>query len=790
MSRYIRYLLILLTIFGARFCPYAMSWKMYSSYGVTTSMAETKAKVYFLSGTTLYAYDKTNDELTALSNLNILNDVGVTGVFAPMNSNKVAVAYADGNIDIIGDNGTVGNLPDIKDSRQQAKGIRHIAFNDDATAMLVGTDFGAVLYDLPKMEVVASVIFDSPVHKTAFAGSIPALLCDDKLYLFAGSGSFSDTGTWRSFDKYTLSDILGSQGELYAIMGSEDATYPVVLSGLTADEPTVKRIGTTGARGLLAGNSRTPVFLLTETGLCEVGADGMPGRQGLLPQELRNNTVTALEGLGSLWIGTDNGINNVDVESGQPFVTATIQAGDLSVNEVFYLRREPSGNIYIGNRGNSNVYYNHNTDIVATQALRTPGGEFRDITPHGLSSVDGLTHNNVITDPLCMREDPDDPTVFYAGELHKGLYVLSNVDGSELAHYVPANSRLGDYWGVRVMDVAFDPRGYMWLLSERSEVDPKVMVLSPEGRAKGNATTKEDWMNIASSVDLTTGRDGRIEVSADGRYIYAMGDKELYIHDTNGTAGYSDDKGYHVSNFSMADGSGYASFDRFCQILEDPVTHALWVTTTTGVFYIPEPWDVVDGTVKIVKPKVARNDGTMLADYLLSTQWVYGIAADTAGNKWFVTRDSGIFLTNADGTEILANYNTSNSPLPSNRVLSVVTDGTSSGKVFFGTQYGLMELQSEYSHVPSDYNDVKIYPNPVRPDYFGDVTIEGLLPGSRVKILSSGGNLVAEIESEGSTARWSARGANGRRMPSGVYHVLASSQNESGRPVGKIVIVR
>ncbi len=89
------------------------------------------------------------------------------------------------------------------------------------------------------------------------------------------------------------------------------------------------------------------------------------------------------------------------------------------------------------------------------------------------------------------------------------------------------------------------------------------------------------------------------------------------------------------------------------------------------------------------------------------------------------------------------------------------------------------------------YGDIVAYPNPVRPDYSGDITIKGLMDNSLVKIADSNGNVVMQKRSEGGMVTWDGCNQSGRQVRSGVYYVFAS-QNSDGNSgaVTKIVIIR
>ena len=178
--------------------------------------------------------------------------------------------------------------------------------------------------------------------------------------------------------------------------------------------------------------------------------------------------------------------------------------------------------------------------------------------------------------------------------------------------------------------------------------------------------------------------------------------------------------------------------------------------------------------------KVPRNDGTSFADYLLDGSCINMITADGQGRKWFATNGGGLTCTSPNGTQILKTYTTDNSDLPSDQVYGICYN-PANNSMMISTDSGLAELLLSEASVESDGDDKAVaYPNPVRPDYYGYVNIEGLEEGSLVKITDSAGNLVKELGfGDDGTIRWDVTNLNNKRVRSGVYYVLASGGPES-----------
>ena len=225
--------------------------------------------------------------------------------------------------------------------------------------------------------------------------------------------------------------------------------------------------------------------------------------------------------------------------------------------------------------------------------------------------------------------------------------------------------------------------------------------------------------------------------------------------------------------------------------LQEDKTGKVWIGTDNGIIEITNPGQFVQNAANatVNRIKVPRNDGTNQADYLLSSVRVNDIAVDDMNRKWIATSTSGVYLVSEDGREILANYTTSNSSIPSNVIYSVECDPTSN-YIYFGTDAGLVRYSSTGAPAAADYDNVYAYPNPVRPDYTGWITVTGLMENSLVKIADAAGNVFYQGMSEGGMFTWDGCNANGDRVKTGVYFVYAS-QNENGTSgvVTKIMVI-
>ena len=75
-------------------------------------------------------------------------------------------------------------------------------------------------------------------------------------------------------------------------------------------------------------------------------------------------------------------------------------------------------------------------------------------------------------------------------------------------------------------------------------------------------------------------------------------------------------------------------------------------------------------------------------------------------------------------------------------------------------------------------------------DYQGYIRIDGLMMDSQVKITDAYGSLIHEGTSIGGSFSWNGRNAQGQRVASGVYHVMATDEEGQEGIVTKIVMIR
>lgn len=242
------------------------------------------------------------------------------------------------------------------------------------------------------------------------------------------------------------------------------------------------------------------------------------------------------------------------------------------------------------------------------------------------------------------------------------------------------------------------------------------------------------------------------------------------------------------SNWVNEDGITFNNVQRVRSVKKDKEGN-IWVGIDQGLLLLTREYQN-DPNMGFYQIKVPRNDGTNLADYLLSGVHITSIAIDNANRKWIGTNGSGLYLIGDDNMTEVEHFTTTNSNIISNNIQSLVIE-EKTGKVYIGTDKGLCSYQSEASETNDEMtkDNVWAYPNPVKPDYRGMITITGLSLNADVKITTSNGVLVAQGRSTGGSFQWDGNDMKGKRVASGIYMVNTATENGDIGTVCKIAVI-
>jgi len=351
-------------------------------------------------------------------------------------------------------------------------------------------------------------------------------------------------------------------------------------------------------------------------------------------------------------------------------------------------------------------------------------------------------------------------------------------DGELVEMYGPDNSSLASIIPgpfCRISGMVQDKQGNLWVANGA--------VPNPISVRMANGT----WKSFPYQNQISSDRLSDIVISPWGQLwvIIPAGGGLFVLDPAENIESASDDK---YLKFKLTDYSGDILPNEIYSMAFDRDDYLL-VGTNEGVLISYNPERVLEPTTfyeqRIKIPDVVED----YAVYLLKEELITAIAVDGGNRKWFGTLRSGVYLQTADGTKQIHHFNVNNSPLPSNNIQHISIH-PKTGEVFIATDKGLVSYRGDSTDPVAVFGKVYAFPNPVRPDYEGIITITGLVDKTIVKITDVAGNLVYETRSEGGQATWDGKNRNGNRVSTGVYLFFCSDSNGEQSAVGKLLFVK
>ena len=244
----------------------------------------------------------------------------------------------------------------------------------------------------------------------------------------------------------------------------------------------------------------------------------------------------------------------------------------------------------------------------------------------------------------------------------------------------------------------------------------------------------------------------------------------IYLNDKNTKDTYDDIWGViNTSNYP-----NLLNNDANC-IAIDNVNSRIWLGTSNGISIILNPY------------AITTNSNLIISSFsFLKGQTINDILFDAIGNKWIAT-NSGVFILNAiDDT--LGSITTKNSPLQTNEVNSLIMN-PKNGLIYLGTKNGLYIAQTSII-IPNNNYDLKTYPNPFNIEKDINLTIDGLVSGTELRIITPDGKRIKTIFTDSQRAIWNGKDDKGNKVQPGVYIIIGSSVLTNSSAACKIAIIK
>lgn len=809
----------------------AEEWRLHPTYcGELHRMIDTPERLYILSynqrwerdgdanladnlqlSLSLFACDHDSKEMVWLNSANKLSSSIVVCAEYDKRSRGLLIAYANGDLDILYDDGRVKNIPGLKlAGSEYQKHVNAIEFDATEEKAYLATDFGFLLLNMKSGEIETTVNLGRRVESIAPLGDRLLLGLDNSLWI--GSKSSRHLEDFRTLNDFDALKRVIAIAPGRALVWSGDGWQGRITSLEVLGEGISQRVLT---ESYICGMERSERSILVSAWFFlhnineDLSLTYIPKREeeagGVMTSwNVRDFFVNhGIKGLSAMRYGADEKWSVTE---------AAIHPNAANCYKVTSMVYTPEYGMLLRNHGidfNFNSLAAKNPDMLSGY----DGLQWRPLNCSYLTNLEDVLH---FYNPSGIAIDPQNRNHIYSGSTFDGLMRL------DLEH--PENSfrigRQGDDAAGKNGFVAvhkdfsfsslssfttpaFDSRGNMFAAwydydaQKAGRDNLELLLWTPEDRkAITSAANYRPMERIAIKGVMGSIRQ-RLSILKCARYkdwlLYSNSlskDGKLLFIDTKQTAAQSDDDDiYEIPFIGISDTDGNHDFfyaPRF--FYEEPTSEKIWVGTESGVFNFSIK-NFIEGEFTVTRPKVARNDGTQLADYLLNGVSVNAMEQDSEGRKWFATSGAGIVVTTADGMEIIRSYTTDNSALPNNTVYSLCYN-PKNGSMMISTDSGLAELFLPSSAAKeSGENSLKAYPNPVRADFYGFVKIEGVPDGGLVKVLNSAGQLVKELGYTSSgEIEWNLSDLYGHRVRAGIYHILSIDERGEAKRTKILVI--
>ncbi len=743
-------------------------WKMHTAYNNVTRVEMAADRVYALSEGALFSVDKEDKSVAYYNRLTGLSSTNISDMHYDALRDMLILAYANGYIDLLIDD-EVTTVSDLYGATMAySKEVNHIFVHQNKAYLSM--DFGILVLNLQRKEIADTYYIGEnasalEVTATTVMGDSIYAAVGSQIYVASLHNNLVDFSCWQvrgSSPSATgaIQDIVAYENQLYVTIAGKLYVNNNGWQKLALNNNTITRIRVSGGK-LLA---------MCEAGMWMIDANQDARLLGVYtdaPDAVYDNSTN------TGWFAYyTTGVGVVDFTNSE--ISSYLPSGPIT--NTAYRMRFQGERLYIVPGGYLGVPYAREGCIMWYE-----DNQWTNLSTAYLKEVTGLTKMIDFCDIIA---SPIDPNHFYVSSYGNGL--LEFRDNKFYTRYDESNAGLESRISnnpsayTRVDALIFDAQGNLWM-QNCSQSSTRVL------------TVDGDWC-IFSNPDNMDYKVPKIQLIDNQNpnqkiFINTYNSPYLSILNDNGTISqHNDDQIAGWGSFVDEEGNTLTPDYMFCAAQDKQ--GVVWVGTKTGVICFRNPSSLLTSN-NCSRIKIARTDGSGLADYMLGDEQINAIAVDGANRIWFGTETSGAYLMDlSDPQNVVTvhHYTTDNSPFPSNTILSIAINPIT-GEVFFGTGGGLVSYQSDAADGKEDYTGAYAYPNPVRADFDGVITIAGLMDDTQVRITDNGGSLVYETKSNGGLAIWDGKNGRGERVGSGIYFAMCVTADGANKKLVKILVM-
>jgi len=754
-------------------------WKGYFSYNQIQDISQSNNAIYAASENALFSKNIQSNDIRTFNSVDGLKAETITSIYYSINSKKTFIGNNNGLLLILNADGSIlyknGILTEVPVSPFNKK-INH--FTEYQNKIYISCDFGISVFNMSTLEfgdtyyignggvqgrVYQTTILNNEIYAvTDFYGIKKALLSNPALV---------DYNQWITVDGGFWLGLVSFQNQL---IGYNTNNIVYKFNGTFFEE--FINVGQQGLDIRENGNyliftSRNHVYVYNQS-LVQIA-------------HIQSNQITEAQVTftcatvfsNDVYIGTnEKGIVSCSLNNTSSF--QFIMPNGPERNRMFRVKK--TSNTLWALYGEYSSNYNPYNPNPPYTPFELPINKLRDgngweVIPYS-NLFEAKSLSNLVVNPN--NENEVYISSFFSGllKLENGIPTsIFNADntgpnGLETLIIPPAPGNPPDltYRDIRVNGPAYDKNGNLWMSNGFVNKGLKVL----------RATGQWQSYNLQDIID-------NADEESYGILVVDKNNTKWIPSANNGLIAFNENyNNKFIVVKTLTEGNLPSKYVR-CVAIDNK--NQLWIGTDKGLRIINSVDTFISQNEIESKSIIILEDD--LAQELFFDQFVLDILVDGANRKWVSIADAGVFLITPNGQQTIYHFTKENSPLPSNFVNDIDID-SATGEVFFATDKGLVSFKGTATKSSDNLENVYVYPNPVRPEFFGTVKISGLTNKAIVKITDIEGNLVHETTSEGGTIEWDTTAFGKYRVASGVYMIFISAEDGIETKVKKVMIVR
>ena len=747
-------------------------WRSHLSYESMVALTESEDAVFYASTQAILKIYKEDQSLEHINKVSGLSDMRIKTIEYNRSENILVIAYTNGNIDLLYDNGYVENLSAIITNNNIIgdKSINHIYTL--GKKIYFSCSFGLVVYDLDIDAFSQTTFTPSDVNSCTQYGDTLFIATNQGIYKGILDGrNLLDFGTWEfqggnaglNIASYASRNLIAFNDKVYAAAldtlyqyyngswhhfdGYDQAAGQAISvwrpTGTGDFVPHYNMSLNYNQNQLIITTNTSTYYLIDEANTIETKTYARSWRV--------KDIVIDQEGIH--W-AADEAFIHRDFQYIKPNAPRSNIVADMHVDE--------DGTLWV-----ASAPYNSITAYFSGIGFFSyKEGEWKEFS----------ARTNVVADtfwdPIRIVSNPVNNKI-YVGSFMSGLLEM-DADENVLTYDqytsgVPLKGTNGDNARTRIQGLAVDEDGNVWMTNS-STFDATLAVKRRDGSWKAFPSTY--FSNQIQVEDVVIDRNGY-------KWVKHITGK-VTVFDSGDLDDDTDDRSIQLGDNNTV----LPNNDIKCLVADKRGT--IWVGTNAGITIFNCSSNVFDGSCGGNRPVISQDN---FNGYLLEGETVLDIAVDAANRKWVATTN-GLFLLSADGYDQLAYFTKENSPLFDDEVNHLAIDGVT-GTVYIATGSGIQSFRGEATRGQKRMKkeDIVVFPHPVEPDYSGPIAISNLVDEANVKITDVSGRLVYETTALGGQAIWNGTDYTGRRAQSGVYLVFIVNEDGGQKGVGKILFL-